>query len=109
MNIIIGWVFTGNLFYLPLYFQNIRGWSPSTAGLLILPITIAHGVTSVVTGILVAALGRYVPIISTGAAFWVIGAVAKTFYRTETPIWMFSVFGVFEGLGVGSSLQPGYY
>ena len=109
MNIIIGWVFMGNLFYLPLYFQMIRGWGPSTAGLLILPITIAHGVTSGATGILVATLGRYIPIISTGAAFWVIGAVAKTFYGNETPIWMFSVFGVFEGLGVGCSLQPGYY
>lgn len=107
MNVIIGWVFWGNLFYIPLYFQNVRGWNPAMAGSLILPMVIAHGATSGLTGILVAATGRYTLIISTGAALWSVGAAAKTIYGHNTPMWILFLFGIFEGLGVGCSLQPG--
>lgn len=108
MNLIIGWVMMGNLFYVSLYFQNIRGTSPSDAGVLILPITIAHGITSGVTGVLVAALGRYAGIIRTGAGLWTIGAGLKAaLYTGNSSTWMFIGFGILEGLGVGCSLQPG--
>ncbi|KAF7177472.1 hypothetical protein CNMCM7691_005725 [Aspergillus felis] len=106
MNIIIGWVFWANLFYIPLYFQNVRGWSPATAGSLILPMVIAHGATSALSGILVAATGRYTRIISGGAALWTIGAIGKTLYGQTTPVWSFFMVGIFEGFGVGCSLQP---
>ncbi|GFF53934.1 hypothetical protein IFM51744_08234 [Aspergillus udagawae] len=106
MNVIIGWVFWANLFYIPLYFQNVRGWSPATAGSLILPMVIAHGATSALSGILVAATGRYTRIISGGAALWTIGAIGKTLYGQTTPVWSFFVVGIFEGFGVGCSLQP---
>ena len=107
MNVIIGWIFHGNLFYIPLYFQNVRGWTPTMAGSLILPLVIAHGLTSGLTGPLVSSFGRYTPIISTGAGLWAIGAAAKTFYGNNTPFWIVTLFGVFEGIGVGCSLQPG--
>ncbi|KAF7160165.1 hypothetical protein CNMCM5623_005680 [Aspergillus felis] len=106
MNIIIGWVFWANLFYIPLYFQNVRGWSPATAGSLILPMVIAHGATSALSGILVAATGRYTRIISGGAALWTIGAIGKTLYGQTTLVWSFFMVGIFEGFGVGCSLQP---
>ena len=107
MNLIIGWIFHGNLFYIPLYFQNVRGWSPTMAGSLILPLVIAHGLTSGLTGPLVSSSGRYTPIISTGAGLWAIGAAAKTMYGNGTPVWIVTLFGIFEGIGVGCSLQPG--
>ncbi|KAJ5930884.1 hypothetical protein N7466_006377 [Penicillium verhagenii] len=106
MNFIIGWIFHCNLFYIPLYFQNVRGWSPTMAGSLILPLVIAHGLTSGLNGPVVASLGRYTPVITTGAGIWVIGATAKTLYGNITPAWMIVVFGIFEGVGVGCSLQP---
>ncbi|GFF50330.1 hypothetical protein IFM46972_09019 [Aspergillus udagawae] len=101
MNVIIGWVFWANLFYIPLYFQNVRGWSPATAGSLILPMVIAHGATSALSGILVAATGRYTRIISGGAALWTIGAIGKTLYGQTTPVWSFFVV-VLVGLLAGS-------
>jgi hypothetical protein len=107
MNVIIGWIFHGNLFYIPLYFQNVRGWSPTMAGSLILPLVIAHGLTSGLTGPLVSSSGQYTPIISTGAGLWAIGATAKIMYGNNTPVWTVTLFGVLEGIGVGCSLQPG--
>jgi hypothetical protein len=107
MNILIGWVFWGNLFYLPLYFQTVRGLSPATAGSFILPMVIAHGATSGLSGILMSLSGRYTPIISTGTALWAIGAVMKATYGQGTPFPLFFLAGILEGIGVGCGLQPG--
>jgi Na+/melibiose symporter-like transporter len=107
LNVLIGWVFWGNLMYIPLYFQNVQGMSPAVAGSLLLPLVIAHGCTSGLSGIVISLSGRYKPVINGGAFLWAIGAIAKTFYDQSTPIWIFLAIGVFEGIGVGCSLQPG--
>lgn len=109
INILIGWLFWGNLFYIPLYLQVVRGFSPSMAGSLILPMVIAHGATSCLSGIVMSMCGRYVPVISFGALLWTIGAGVKVTFGRETPIWLVSTVGVLEGVGVGCSLQPGWF
>lgn len=109
-NIIIGWIFWGNLFYMPLYFQNVRGFSPARAGSYILPMVIAHGVTSGLTGVLVAVFGRYMSIIRTGVGLWAVAACIKSvFYSQTSPISMIFIIGIFEGFGVGCCLQPGMF
>ncbi|KAL2867569.1 major facilitator superfamily domain-containing protein [Aspergillus lucknowensis] len=82
------------------------GASPSHAGVLLLPLVIAHGVTSALTGILISASGHYKPIIVTGAVCWSLAAVAKLYYDQETAIWRIVVVGILDGVGVGCSLQP---
>ncbi|KAJ6133476.1 hypothetical protein N7471_008691 [Penicillium samsonianum] len=106
MNIPIGWVYWGNLFYLPLYFQTVRRLNPSTAGSFILPMVIAHGATSGLSGVVMSLAGCYKPIISSGAALWAIGAIVKSTYGQTTPFSLFFVAGIFEGIGVGCALQP---
>jgi MFS family permease len=106
-NILIGWVFWGNLFITPLYLQNIRAYSPGQAGLLILPMVVAHGLTSALTGIIISTCGRYKPVIVTGAVSWAIAAKMKLHFDQHTPIWLFMIVCVFDGVGVGCSLQPG--
>ncbi|KAB8233870.1 major facilitator superfamily domain-containing protein [Aspergillus alliaceus] len=107
VNILIGWVFWGNLFYIPLYFQNVRGCHPGVAGSLILPMVIAHGATSGLTGIIMSWTHRYKVVISTGVGMWAIAAAAKSFYTQNTPLLVIGLGGIFEGIGVGCSLQPG--
>lgn len=106
-NVLIGWIFWGNLFITPLYLQNVRGYSPGQAGLFILPMVIAHGLTSALTGIIISTYGRYKTIIVTGAASWAIAVIAKLQYNQNTSMWVFVVVCVFDGVGVGCSLQPG--
>lgn len=107
INVLVGWIYWGNLFILPLYLQNVRGASPSQAGILLLPMVIAHGLTSALTGILISACGHYKPIIVIGAVCWALAAAAKLFYNQQTPIWEIIVVGILDGVGVGCSLQPG--
>lgn len=108
INVLIGWVYWGNLFILPLYLQNVRGASPAQAGVLMLPMVITHGLTSGLTGVLISWLKHYKPIIVSGAICWVLAAVAKMHYSQSTPIWQIIVVGIFDGIGVGCSLQPGW-
>jgi hypothetical protein len=107
INVLIGWIYWGNLFILPLYLQNVRGESPSKAGILMLPMVIAHGITSASTGILISLNGHYKPIIVTGAFCWALAAVSKLYYDQETEAWRIIVVGILDGIGVGCSLQPG--
>lgn len=109
INILIGWIFWGNLFVMPLYLQNIRGFNPGKAGLFILPMLIAHGLTSALTGIIVSACGHYKHVIVTGAVCWLIAAMMKLQYNQTTPMWMFVLICLFDGIGVGCSLQPGMF
>lgn len=85
----------------------MRGWSPTLAGSFILPMVIAHGVTSGLSGIVMAYFGRYTVVIRTGTALWAVGAGLKATYSHDTPIWIIVIVGVLEGIGVGCSLQPG--
>ncbi|EGX89673.1 efflux pump antibiotic resistance protein, putative [Cordyceps militaris CM01] len=105
-NIIIGWIYWGNLFLMPLYFQNVRGASPARAGTLLLPMVIAHGLTSALTGIIISATGRYKPVVVFGACCWVLAGIGKLMFNQTTEIWKVALVGVLDGLGVGCSLQP---
>ncbi|KAF4182377.1 hypothetical protein CNMCM7927_000063 [Aspergillus lentulus] len=105
-NLAIGWVYWSNLFYLPMYFQNVRGWSPTEAGSLILPMVIAHGIFSGLSGFLLSWTGRYWPIVVGGTSIWTLATSGKAFYGPNTPVWVFIVVGMFEGLGVGFCFQP---
>ncbi|XWX00323.1 hypothetical protein V2A60_008343 [Cordyceps javanica] len=105
-NIIIGWIYWGNLFLMPLYLQNVQGASPARAGTLLLPMVVAHGLTSAVTGIIISATGHYKPVIVFGALCWVSAALGKLFFDQTTEVWKVAFVGILDGLGVGCSLQP---
>ncbi|OJJ78606.1 uncharacterized protein ASPGLDRAFT_1510642 [Aspergillus glaucus CBS 516.65] len=79
---------------------------PAQAGVLMLTMVITHGLTSGLTGVLISTLGHYKPVIVTGALCWALGALAKMQYDQATSIWQIMVVGVFDGIGVGCSLQP---
>lgn len=106
-NLAIGWVYWGNLFYIPVYFQTVRGYDPGKSGVLLLPMVIAHGIFSGTSGFLVSYTGGYYWILLLGSAVWTIGASLKAkFYEKTTSLWMFIVFGILEGFGVGFCFQP---
>ncbi|EJP63208.1 efflux pump antibiotic resistance protein [Beauveria bassiana ARSEF 2860] len=83
------------------------GASPARAGTLLLPMVVAHGLTSALTGIIISATGRYKPVIVFGAFCWVSAALGKLFLNQTSEIWKVALVGVLDGLGVGCSLQPG--
>jgi MFS family permease len=106
-NFITGIVYYIDLYYLPVYFQHVRGYNPITSGILILPLILSFSVGSSSSGVIIAKLGKVKPIITIGYILWVAGAGGKISISINSPIWMLCVVQIVEGLGFGFAFQPG--
>lgn len=105
-NTLFGFVYWANLFYMPIYLQNVRGYSSTVAGAIIMPMAGAQGIGSIVSGLIISHTGHYNPIMIAAQALWTAGLIAQAFYSATTPIWAICVVGFFQGLGTGCCFQP---
>ncbi|TVY32138.1 Efflux pump [Lachnellula occidentalis] len=103
---LFGFVFWGNLYYIPFYMQNVLGYTPVISGALIIPLVSCQGIGSIIAGRLISSSGRYNPVIRTAQLLWLIGACLQITYTRHTPGWQIITFGLLQGLGVGGAFQP---
>jgi len=75
---IVNFGLSGVLFVLSLYFQESRGYPPSSTGLAFLPLTIPTAFNPVFTGRLVARVGPRIPAVS-GFSLMAAGTLAQAF------------------------------
>ncbi|CCG83837.1 protein of unknown function [Taphrina deformans PYCC 5710] len=106
---IFAFFFTADFFlltyYIPIYFQSIKGSSAIHSAVQLLPFMIAVIISSIVTGGLVTKLGRYVPILWAGIPFLVIGTGLITTWRVDTGHAKWISYQVIMGLGTGGSFN----
>jgi hypothetical protein len=93
------------VFYLPLYFQGIRGHSATKSGIEVLPILMATVIASMVWGGLVTQFGYYTPFIIAGSVFYAVGAGLITTYNITIPFSRWVGFQILAGIGVGVGFQ----
>ncbi|KAF5016452.1 hypothetical protein F66182_11862 [Fusarium sp. NRRL 66182] len=105
-NILYGFVFWGNLFYIPIYLQNVRGYSPILAGAIIMPMVGTQGIGSIISGLIISRTGHYNPVMITSQFLWMAGLIGQVFYTATTPLWVICFVGFFQGLGTGGCFQP---
>ncbi|KAK3311952.1 putative efflux pump antibiotic resistance protein [Apodospora peruviana] len=73
-------------FYLPIYFQAVKGVSPFMSGLYVLPNIISSVICAMVSGVLASKLGYYVPwVVGSGALCAVAAGLVSTF-GPDTPV-----------------------
>ena len=95
----------GVLSYLPTYLQMVYGYSATTSGLLLVPITVGMLVSSILSGVLVSRTDRYKiypvlgPLMAAGAAFWL------SRLTTSSPVWQISAATFIMGSGIGLFFQ----
>ncbi|KAK2837003.1 hypothetical protein FQN49_006507 [Arthroderma sp. PD_2] len=92
-------------FYLPLYFQAVRGVSPTLSGVYLLPQVISQIIFSTVSGVLVKKFGYYLPW-SVGAS--ILEAISAGLISTFTPTTstgMWIGYQILAGAGRGCGLQ----
>jgi predicted MFS family arabinose efflux permease len=102
---IVGVAMFGAIIYLPVYLQVVRGVSPTTSGLMLLPIMAGLFTASIVSGQIIARVGRYklFPILGTG--LMTVGMGLFSTLTVHTSFFVTSGFMLITGLGLGLVMQ----
>jgi EmrB/QacA subfamily drug resistance transporter len=93
------------LLLLPLYFQIGRGLSPLQAGLLMAPQGLAAAVGMNRAGRLTDRIGGG-PVVVAGLLMLLLGTIAFTQLRADTPYWLLVASLMVRGLGLGFTMMP---
>jgi EmrB/QacA subfamily drug resistance transporter len=91
--------------YLSEYFQNSRGMSPTTAGLMSLWMVLGLIVTSIVSGRRISATGRWRVWLVWGMAAVVVGSGLLATIDHTTPLWRVAASMLVLGGGLGATQQ----
>lgn len=108
-SIIAGFIFimcvnsTGSVleYYLPTYYQVVRGYTPAKSGYMMLPIIIAGTIGSLVHGIGTSVFGYYAPFMVFASVIMPIGAGLITTVKINTSFAQLIIYTGFCGLAYG--------
>ena len=102
---IVGMAMFGAIIYLPFYLQVVRGVSPTTSGLMLLPIMAGLFVASIGSGLVIARVGRYKIFPVVGTALMTVGVGLFATLSVHTSFVMTSLFMLITGAGLGLVMQ----
>lgn len=90
------------LFYMPLYFEVAKNYTPIQSGIGLFPMTFTTAPAAVVVGLIIAKTGRYRPSIWVGWAISTLGLGLLILLKesTSTVSWIF--INLIPGIGVGT-------
>ncbi|MDR0365476.1 MAG: MFS transporter [Bifidobacteriaceae bacterium] len=91
--------------FLGQYYQVARGYSPTAAGLMMVPMMLGVLLSSVFIGRWVSRVGVWKPFVVAGSAILIVGFGLMATMRFSTPLWLIAVYGLLAGLGVGMTMQ----
>lgn len=92
-------------YYLPIYFQGVKGASPTMSGVYILPSVLSHVFSGVGAGILIGKVGYYLPFSLIGSILLAIssGILSTLSPATSTGRWI--GYQIIAGAGRGLGMQ----
>jgi MFS family permease len=105
IGFVVGFVMFGAITYLPQYMQVVRGASPTSSGLEILPLMAGLLLTSMGSGWLISRWGRYKIFPILGTAAMTAGLYLLSLMGTGTSTLASSVFMFVLGAGIGAVMQ----
>jgi len=92
--------FSGFLFLITLYLQEVRGYSALTAGLLLVPMALVMAFSAPLCGRVIAVHGTRTPLLVAGVGITA-GGVLLTFLTAASPAWYVLLSCVVLGAGMG--------
>ncbi|KAK6712594.1 hypothetical protein SNK03_007006 [Fusarium graminearum] len=102
-------IFAGSFFlaiyYIPIYFQSVHNASPTSSGVRNLPLILAVTFSTIASGGLVTATGRYQPLLIGGAAIATIGAGLLYLLDIDTSTGKWIGYQIVAGVGWGLAFQ----
>ncbi|KAI5922079.1 permease of the major facilitator superfamily [Camillea tinctor] len=101
-----GWNFVVQVYYIPTFYQLAYGYSATTAGAMLLPITLVQTISSTLSGLIVHWVGRYRECILFGWFAWAIGLGLMSTLDENSGVGKQIGYSIIIGVGVGNTLQP---
>ena len=89
------------LYYLPLYYEGVRGYSPVIAGLAAFPETFTVAPAAIATGLTISKTGHYQWALVTGWILTTLGMGLLCLLQERTPIIVWVIVNLVPGLGLG--------
>lgn len=105
-NFLFGMAYYSKLCYVPLYLENVRGFTPLVSAALTIALVIAQAGISAVSGIYITKMGRYAEAMWGGFGVWTLGAGLMIMFDRSTSIVAIVFITFITGLGVGNVFQP---
>lgn len=104
-GVTVGIAMFSTIAYLPTYLQMVNGVSATMSGLMLIPMTAGMLTSTIGTGRLISATGRYKFWLVVGPIVGAVGLALLSTIHVGTPYW-FTGLGMFIiGFGVGCSMQ----
>jgi EmrB/QacA subfamily drug resistance transporter len=104
MALVVGITMMGSLVYLSVYLQFVAGYSPTKAGLALLPMMLGVGPAAMITGITISKIGKYKPFPIVGTGIAVIGMFLMSRMGVNTSATERGIYMLILGLGLGMSM-----
>ncbi len=104
-SVLTGLAMFGSTVYLSQYFQLARGMSPTEAGLMSVAMVGGLLVSSIISGRIITATGRWKRFLVSGSAVVVIGLSLLATIDEATPLPLVGGFMAVLGLGLGMTMQ----
>ncbi|KAK4246245.1 MFS general substrate transporter [Corynascus novoguineensis] len=92
-------------YYLPIYFQGVKGVAPRLSGLYILPVVITHVIFALGSGAIVGKVGYYLPFMAIGSILVATGNGLLSSLMPGTPTGKWIGYQIIIGAGRGLGLQ----
>ncbi|QLY34348.1 MFS transporter [Nocardia huaxiensis] len=102
---IVGVAMFGAIILVPLYFQVVRGYSPTAAGLFMLPLVLGIMVGAQIAGLITKYTGRYKVLPILGSLIIAAGSVLFALVQYDSPLWQPLVYCGVIGFGLGFCMQ----
>lgn len=101
----LGAAFMLLVFYLPIWFQAVKGASAVKSGIMNLPLILGLVIVSIIGGIAVTVLGYYAPLMIASSVIMAIGAGLLTTLEPDSGHAKWIGYQAFTGIGIGLGMQ----
>ncbi|ORY91384.1 major facilitator superfamily domain-containing protein [Syncephalastrum racemosum] len=101
-SVFFGMTFNATVFYLPYYFQIVRGDTPMWSGIRLIPMQLVISAMSTIAGVVITKTGVYRPFVILGVAGLTLGVGLYSLFDMTTSWSMVYGLTVLAGAGIGS-------
>lgn len=95
-------------YYLPIWFQAVKGDSAITSGVSMVAYMLANALFSLLAGVIVTKVGYFTPPAIFGSAIGVVGCGLLSTFQVDTPAGKWIGYQILASAGLGIAIQQGF-